>query len=292
MATRVQFRRGTTSEHSAFTGAIAEITVNTSKNTLVVHDGVTAGGYEVALADLSNTVAVTAGSTNTLANKTFDLSDNTLTGTLAEFNAALSGDDFVSLTGSETLTNKTLTSPVVTTSITTGSSSFNLLNTTATTINAFGAATALSIGASTGTTTVNNKLTHSGLSPSSGTEIDQISQVTKSLTLTTDWQDVGIQGTDLPTGTYIIQLYANDAGSGGFNTNEYYSGTMSWFSGSTNSSMELPSDEIQLHRAGGSSDAGVYLRTYRSNTVLKLQIYSNSDNASAANYVFKFRRVI
>ena len=37
----------------------------------------------------------------------------TLTGSLAEFNTALQGDSFVSLTGSETLTNKTLTTPVI-----------------------------------------------------------------------------------------------------------------------------------------------------------------------------------
>ena len=43
----------------------------------------------------------------TLTNKTIDLTNNTLNGTLAEFNTALSGDDsFCSLTGSETLTNK------------------------------------------------------------------------------------------------------------------------------------------------------------------------------------------
>jgi len=45
--------------------------------------------------------------------------------------------------------------------ITTDQTSFNLLNTTATTVNAFGAATTVSIGAATGTTTVNNALTAS-----------------------------------------------------------------------------------------------------------------------------------
>mgnify|MGYP003123844628 CR=1 FL=1 len=45
-----------------------------------------------------------------------DLDDlGTFTGTLAEFNAGLQGDSFVSLTGSETLTNKTLTTPALTT---------------------------------------------------------------------------------------------------------------------------------------------------------------------------------
>ena len=58
------------------------------------------------------TFASTTG-TATLTGKTIDLTDNTLTGTLAEFNTALSDDNFASLTGSETLTNKTLTSPTI-----------------------------------------------------------------------------------------------------------------------------------------------------------------------------------
>ena len=48
MATRVQLRRGTTSEHSTFTGAEGEVTVDTTKNTTVVHDGATQGGFPVA----------------------------------------------------------------------------------------------------------------------------------------------------------------------------------------------------------------------------------------------------
>ena len=52
--------------------------------------------------------------TDTLTNKTIDLASNTVTGSLAEFNSALQSDSFVSLTGSESLSNKTLTSPVVT----------------------------------------------------------------------------------------------------------------------------------------------------------------------------------
>jgi hypothetical protein len=46
----VQIRRGTTAEHSTFTGLVGEITVDTTKDTLVVHDGVTAGGYPLAKA--------------------------------------------------------------------------------------------------------------------------------------------------------------------------------------------------------------------------------------------------
>jgi hypothetical protein len=70
----------------------------------------------IASTDLSNTSAIALlTSTQTLTNKTIDLGDNTLTGSLAEFNTALQGDSFVSLTGSETLTNKTLTSPTINT---------------------------------------------------------------------------------------------------------------------------------------------------------------------------------
>lgn len=48
MATQVQLRRGTTTEHASFTGAVGEVTVDITKDTLVVHDGSTAGGYPLA----------------------------------------------------------------------------------------------------------------------------------------------------------------------------------------------------------------------------------------------------
>jgi len=54
MPTILQLRRGTTTEHNSFTGAVGEVTVDTTKDTLVVHDGSTQGGFELALADGSN----------------------------------------------------------------------------------------------------------------------------------------------------------------------------------------------------------------------------------------------
>ena len=66
------------------------------------------------------------------------------------------------LTTAQTLTNKTLTSPSVGTSLVTASTSFDLLNATATTINFGGAATVISIGAVTGTTTINDDLVVTG----------------------------------------------------------------------------------------------------------------------------------
>lgn len=48
MSTQVKWRRGTTAESDAFTGALAEITVDTDEKTLRVHDNVTPGGSPLA----------------------------------------------------------------------------------------------------------------------------------------------------------------------------------------------------------------------------------------------------
>ena len=45
MTKQVQLRRGTTAEHQVFTGAVGELTIDTTVDVAVVHDGVTAGGH-------------------------------------------------------------------------------------------------------------------------------------------------------------------------------------------------------------------------------------------------------
>jgi len=61
MAVQVQFRRGTTAQNNAFTGAVGEVVVDTDLEILRVHDGVLVGGYAL----------VGATATQTLTNKTF-----------------------------------------------------------------------------------------------------------------------------------------------------------------------------------------------------------------------------
>ena len=48
MTTQIQRRRGTTTQHGSFTGAAGELTVDTTKDTVVVHDGSTTGGHPLA----------------------------------------------------------------------------------------------------------------------------------------------------------------------------------------------------------------------------------------------------
>ena len=46
MPTQLQFRRGTTAQNDAFTGAAGEISIDTQTDSLRIHDGSTAGGFE------------------------------------------------------------------------------------------------------------------------------------------------------------------------------------------------------------------------------------------------------
>ena len=91
----------------------------------MVFEGATADAFETTLsfaeptADRTHTLPNASGtiiyadSADTLTNKTIALGSNTISGTLAQFNSALTDDSFASLTGSETLTNKTFTSPTI-----------------------------------------------------------------------------------------------------------------------------------------------------------------------------------
>ena len=83
----IQFRRGTTTEHSSFTGLLGEVTVDTTKKTIVVHDGSTAGGQPLALegAAVSSTTGtfssnVTVGGTLAVTSTTTMGGDLTMTG--------------------------------------------------------------------------------------------------------------------------------------------------------------------------------------------------------------------
>jgi len=66
MSTQIQYRRGTNAQNASFTGALAEITVDTTNGTLRVHDGINAGGSNIATVSYV-TAAISALSANSIS---------------------------------------------------------------------------------------------------------------------------------------------------------------------------------------------------------------------------------
>lgn len=91
MPTQVQFRRGTAAQNDNFTGAVGEISINTSNNTIRVHDGSTAGGFELSrkadlttanVTELTNLYFTTQRAIDALNSNTVSIGDLTVTGNL------------------------------------------------------------------------------------------------------------------------------------------------------------------------------------------------------------------
>lgn len=121
-------------------------------------------------------------------------------------------------------------------------------------------------------------------------------EFSKDITVTFEWADIedfygGNQSFLTQPGTYIVQVYYNDSSADGMYEG-YFSGIMSWFTGTTNSNN---TDEIVLHRVGHAYSNTIYLRTRESlesetNPYTKLQISANT-TLKQHTYKFKFKRI-
>tara|TARA_Y100001937_G_scaffold116859_1_gene169341 strand:- start:391 stop:2529 length:2139 start_codon:yes stop_codon:yes gene_type:complete len=80
MPTALQFRRGTTSQNNSFTGVAGELTVDTDLDTIVVHDGSTAGGFQLTQNDAVQTLTNKTLTSPTINGGTFS---GTFTGTIS-----------------------------------------------------------------------------------------------------------------------------------------------------------------------------------------------------------------
>jgi len=98
----IQFRRGTTTQHNSFTGLLGEVTVDTDKKTLVVHDGSTTGGFPLAR----------EGAASSASSGSFTSNVN-IGGTLAVTSTASFTDD-VSITGDLDMTGHIIPSANIT----------------------------------------------------------------------------------------------------------------------------------------------------------------------------------
>ena len=261
----------TTGETQTFT-VTSNATSTNATSTLVFRDST--GGFSAGNISVKDTTASSSTSTGALK---------------VEGGVGIGGNLYV---GGEIVAQKlTIQYTTVTTTLVQTDDVIQTLNTTQATSTATGALQVAGGAGIGGNAYIGGTITHGGLVPTAGTAIDQIYTTTKSLTLTNAWQDTGIASTDLATGSYMVQVTANDSGVGGGQTSMYYTGVMSWYSGSTS---ENAYSEIVLHRAGATATAGtVFLRVAEVNAgTLKLQISGTTINSGASNYAFSFRRMI
>jgi len=144
------------SSRNITSGTINKITITAPANgaTLTIADSKTLTVSNTLTFTGTDATSVNFGSGGTVVYSNSNLGQFAST-TSAELAGVISDE-----TGSGALVFGT--SPAFTTSVTTGSTSFDVFNTTATTVNAFGAATDLKIGAASGNTTVRNNLVVSG----------------------------------------------------------------------------------------------------------------------------------
>lgn len=288
----LKLRRGTDSERLTITPEQGEVIYVTDTKRVFVGDGTTVGGIAVGLTNANavfNSVVVNGNTTTQhlipSANVTYDigtidsryrdlyLSGNTiyLGGTVISSSAntlqlpanTIVGNTVISNDYND-LTNKPDQDLNTTDDVTFANASFTSVE-------------------------------HEGLVLTEGTNVDQVYVTNQILQITEEWIDTSVNSTTLPTGTYIVQIKANDTSVGGQHVNEYYSGLMSWYSNNTDSTVF---DEIALHRAGeGPGSGAIYLRVQRTedpdSDELKLQIAGSGNTLdSAILYVFKFRRLL
>jgi hypothetical protein len=237
---RLQFARGDQGFNNTFTGNVAEVFFNTDKNTLVVHDGSTEGGFEL----------INSSAQQTLSNKTLSLVDNTIVGIDGSGLEVVSGqlnvdNTVVRTTGNQTIGGvKTFTSQVNINSqlgINSSQSEFNIVSTGVTNINLGNAATNISMGAFSGQTTINHDLNVLGSLVVTG---DLITTTEEAILL----EDKILVLLDTETPTDIL------ANGGGIELNGDTTKTFKWFNstGSWTSSENLDVAVGKTYKIGGS----------------------------------------
>ena len=173
-------------------------------------------------------------------------------GTLGQF-AATTSSALAGVISDETGSGALVfgTSPAITTSLTTGSSSFDLINTTATTINFGGAATTLNIGNASGTVTIAGNLT-----------VEGITTTVNSTTITVDDKNLELGSTASPT----------DAGAdgGGITLKGTTDKTWNWIdatdSWTSSEHIDLASGKTIKFNGGGTSSISATQYTGNANT--------------------------
>jgi hypothetical protein len=217
MPKQVQLRRGTTTDHTTFTGVVGEVTIDTTKDTAVVHDGSQVGGYplarESALANYQpldgdlTAIAALAGTTGIVrktAANTYSLDTATyLTDiTSGQVTTALGFTPYNATNPSNYLSTVSLTSNVTgTLPITNGGTNATTAADALTALGAYPAANPNSYTSNTGTVTSVNLTAGTGVSVSGG-PVTSSGAITVTNTAPDQVVSLTGAGTTTITGTY------------------------------------------------------------------------------------------
>jgi hypothetical protein len=256
--------------------------------------GLTGGGTSGTVTlNVDTTVVATTNNTLTLSNKTIALGSNTVSGTLAEFNSALTDADFATINGAETLTNKTISG--------TSNTLTNIANTSLTNSSITVNGSSISLGGSATVTAVNpNALTIStGLS---GTSYDGSAAVTiavdstiattsSSQTLTNKTLGSGTAlSADLSAATYKVTGLGTPTNASDAATKAYVDGVAEGLHvhasvvAASTSNVALPTAPATLDGVSLSLNDRVLLKNQSTTSENGIYVVINGDLARAADY--------
>jgi hypothetical protein len=256
--------------------------------------GLTGGGTSGTVTlNVDTTVVATTNNTLTLSNKTIALGSNTVSGTLAEFNSALTDADFATIAGAETLSNKTISG--------TSNTITNLANTSLTNSSITVNGSSISLGGSATVTAVNpHALTIStGLS---GTSYDGSAAVTiavdstiattsSSQTLTNKTLGSGTAlSADLSAATYKVTGLGAPTNASDAATKAYVDGVAEGLHvhasvvAASTSNIVLPTAPATLDGVSLSINDRVLLKNQSTTSENGIYVVINGDLARAADY--------
>lgn len=256
--------------------------------------GLTGGGTSGTVTlSLDATIAATTNNTLTLSNKSISLATNTITGTVAEFNTALSDGDFATIAGTETLSNKTISG--------TSNTITNVANTSLTNSSITVNGSSISLGGSATVTAVNpNALTiGTGLS---GTSYDGSSAVTVAVdstvattsgtqTLTNKTLGAGTAlSADLSAATYKITGLGTPTNASDAATKAYVDAVAEGLHvhasvvAASTSNVVLPTAPVTLDGVSLSLNDRVLLKNQSTTSENGIYVVINGDLARAADY--------
>jgi hypothetical protein len=204
MSTQVQYRRGTNAQNAAFTGALAEITVDTTNGTLRVHDGITAGGSNIATVGYV-TAQISALSANSITNGTSNVQipssgSNIRVNVGGTSNVAVFATTGANITGTLGVTGNITGGNIL------GGANVNATTHTGTTVNVSGAITGGSLSVSTGNITGGNLLLSGAIEDSAQLDIRTTASNGNIVLTPNGTGNVNIGSNVMPTGNAVANI--------------------------------------------------------------------------------------